>query len=145
MRSARRFSARDACADERGSVRHAAHELAVPAEPARKVLQPDARGDADHQLAGELAGERRKRRAHVLRLHGEHQRVRSKRARVGRSARAHPEFRGQAPPCGRHGLGHRDRAGLCAPGDQPADERARHVAATDECKLHAMSFALGAG
>src|SRR2546426_4091984 len=128
--------------DQRRCIRHAAHELAVAAEPARKRVEPHAGSDADHELAAHRAGERRSRRAQVLRLHREHQRIGLLRSRVGRGARAHAVPRGEPLACRGAHLDHRDPARVDAFLEQPADQRARHVAAAEEGDPHAalLSF-----
>ena len=135
----KRIERGDAGADQRGRVRHAAHELAVAAEPARQRIESHAGGDADHELLL-LTRNRGERRLRILRLYREHQNVGALHRRVRRGGDVHRVARAEALARGRAHLDHRDRARVGALGHQPADERGGHVAAAEEGDPHAASF-----
>ena len=109
---------------------------AMAAEPARQRVEPHAGGDADHELAVHGGGDRGKRGARVLRLDGEHQRVRLGARGVGRGADAHP-VRRDLVARRRRELDHRDRPRLEALRDEAADQGIGHVAAAEEGEVQA--------
>ena len=93
----------------------------MAAEPARERCEPHARGDADHELAGDRGGDRGKRGARILRLDREHQRVGFRGHRVRSRADAHAMRRDLLARRGAD-LDHRDGARVEALRDEAADQ-----------------------
>ena len=115
--------------------------LRCPPSQRDSVSQREAGGDADHELLRTRC-ERSERALHVLRLHREDQDVGALHRRVRRGRDVHRVARAELLARRRAQLDHRDRARVGALRDQPADQRARHVAAAEEGDLHAALFLL---